>query len=200
MNKIFIDCGTHCFEGFEQFVDKLSIDSTWKCYCFEANPHTFELSQSKYTELINRGFNIVHKLNAVSISNCLLKINCASAGNEGYTNQGSNILKHPPSIDKVYGGIFDYDSAETMVHAINFTEFLQQNVTNSDYVVLKMDIEGSEFEVLENIICTGSFNLINECYVEFHERFFDEINFYKLKKDSIVNAFLLSGIKFEEWY
>ena len=40
--KIFIDSGTHFGEGLKAHVSLLNIDETWKIYCFEANPFTFD--------------------------------------------------------------------------------------------------------------------------------------------------------------
>ena len=53
----------------------------------------------------------------------------------------------------------------------NFSEFLNQFDGNT-YLVVKLDIEGAEYEVLENIITSGMINKVNELYVEFHDNFF----------------------------
>ena len=38
--KVFIDAGTHLFQGFEQISQLQKINNSWDCYCFEANPKT----------------------------------------------------------------------------------------------------------------------------------------------------------------
>ena len=45
--NVFIDCGTHLFQGFEEISKLKQIDDSWDCYCFEANPFTFEMSNKK---------------------------------------------------------------------------------------------------------------------------------------------------------
>ena len=67
--KIFIDCGTHLFQGFEQFIQKHNIDSEWKCFCFEANPFTYEkLLQNSRTEKhqLNKQLENLSKFNTIN--------------------------------------------------------------------------------------------------------------------------------------
>jgi FkbM family methyltransferase len=201
MSKIFLDCGTHLFQGFKQFVSMYNINSDWECYAFEANPITYNISKSTYEELIKIGFKINHLNSALSNNNGNIKVNCAmSPEGDSFTNQGSNILKNPPSRDKVYGGIFNYDnSKEFTVNTINFSEFLKKVTNEEDFVLIKMDIEGSEFDVLDSLIESGDFKLIDEIYVEFHERFFDDTIFYINKKNTYKKIFEENNIIFKEW-
>lgn len=201
MSKIFLDCGTHLFQGFKQFVNMYNINDDWECYAFEANPITYNMSKSTYEELIKNGFKINHLNSAVSNNNGNIKVNCAmSPEGDSFTNQGSNILKNPPNRDKVYGGVFNYDnSKEFTVNTINFSEFLKKVANKEDFVLVKMDIEGSEFDVLDSLIESDDFKLIDEIYVEFHERFFDDTNFYVNKKNTYKKIFEENNIIFKEW-
>ena len=51
---------------------------------------------------------------------------------------------------------------------IDFSEILN-SLENPDLVVVKMDIEGSEYPVLRKIISDRSATVINEIYCEFHD-------------------------------
>lgn len=57
---------------------------------------------------------------------------------------------------------------ETSVECISLPEFIVTNFNKDDYIILKMDIEGSEFDILEKMIDDKSIYYINELYVEFH--------------------------------
>lgn len=198
--NIFLDCGTHLFQGFEEFSNIYKIDPSWKSFCFEANPLTYELSKKKYVNLLNSGYKIEHYNFAISDRYDELEIHCAmSPENTGFTNQGSNILCSPPLIDKVYGGIFDYEKNSRLVRTIDFSDFIDKNCEDDDFVLVKMDIEGSEFHVLDRLIHTGAIKKINEIYVEFHERFFDNVDYYTNKKNSFKQMFDYYGTKFHEW-
>jgi FkbM family methyltransferase len=205
MNKIFIDCGTHNFQGFREFSKKYNIDSEWKCYCFESNPITYKQSKKYYDELTRFGYNINHYNNAVYIENSTIKVNCSldCGGNisnfDEYSNQGYNILKSPPSTDKVYGGNFLYTSEEVYVDSIDFSNFISEQCNKDDFVLIKMDIEGAEFEVLEHIIENDTYKLINEIYCEWHDRFFENQDEYIEMKNNIKRRFIKQKIKIFDW-
>lgn len=199
MKKIFVDCGTHLFQGFCDFVKRYNIDETWECYSFEANPITFEMSQDKYKILIGeQNFNLKHYNKAVSSKDGKVKVNC-SKDSLGYVSQASNILQNPPSYDKQWKNSFEYISHEVYVDCINFSNFLNSIATNEDFVLIKMDIEGSEFEVIQSLIDTKTYKIINDFYCEFHERFFEPQEEYEEKKQKFKDYFFESNIEIKEW-
>lgn len=199
--RIFIDCGTHLFQGFKEFASTYKIDNSWECYSFEANPITYDRSKDIYNELIKEGYCIQHDNVAVSVSNGTIKINCEGT-NKDYElgwGQGSNTLENPPTVDKVWGHALNYLDTNTYVPCIDFSQFLQKVCNKEDYVLIKMDIEGSEFSVLDHLLQNLDVSIITELYVEFHERFFDDWDAYKEKKKSYKTAFEKHGVKFNEW-
>ena len=54
------------------------------------------------------------------------------------------------------------------VEQVDFIGWIQRFVQPGDFVVCKMDIEGAEYEILEQLIKTGAIRLINFLAVEFH--------------------------------
>lgn len=201
MKKIFFDCGSHLFQGFDSFVSICNIDENWECYSFEANPITYELSKSKYESLLNQGFKINHYNYAVLDKDDYVDVNCTIAHDYdgsvtgSYTGQGSNVLSNPPQ-----GWNFTYDESKYKVKTIDFSKFLKENATPDDYVVVKMDIEGSEFPVIDKLILDNMMKYINVLYVEYHEKFFDDINFYSTKKENHIKIFDMAGSKIEPWF
>ena len=153
MKKIFFDCGTHLFQGFESFISICNIDETWECYSFEANPITYELSKPNYESLLKRGFNIKHYNHAVLDKDEYVNVNCTVAYDYdcsvtgSYTGCGSNTLQNPPQ-----GWNFTYDQSEHKVKGVDFSKLLKETVSPDDYVIIKMDIEGSEFSVIDKLI------------------------------------------------
>lgn len=199
--RIFIDCGTHLFQGFKEFASTHGIDSSWDCYSFEANPITYDRSKDIYNQLIAQGYNIQHQNVAVSTLTGTTKINCegTNANHELGWGQGSNTLKNPPSIDKLWGHQLLYLSTDTDVACIDFSKFIADTCSKEDYVLIKMDIEGSEFDVLDHLLESTDVSLISEIFVEFHERFFEDTERYMAKKESYRSAFTERGVKFNEW-
>ena len=176
MKKIFIDCGTHLFEGFEEFATMYSFDQSWECYCFEANPITFKKSQSKY-KLLSKKFNINHENKAISDQygkvkvNCVNALHCGELTTQDFSGQGSNILQS----SKISYGNWEFKNKDEdiFVDSVDFSHFLQKIASKEDFVLVKMDIEGSEFAVIDQLIHDSSFKIINKFYCEFHPAFFD---------------------------
>jgi len=204
MKKIFIDCGTHLFQGLCEFVEKYNIDSTWECYSFECNPITFELSKDNYKTLTESwGLNITHYNKAVYTENTKLKVHCSKdewgENSFDYISAGSNVLLNAPDYDSISKAAFNYKDEELLVDSIDFCEFLEERCTKDDFVVIKMDIEGSEFYVLPKIIEKKLFNLIDEISIEFHERFFEPKSKYIKLKNEYLKIFSENGVKILEW-
>jgi FkbM family methyltransferase len=54
------------------------------------------------------------------------------------------------------------------VPAFDFAEWLKQTVSEQDYVVMKMDVEGTEFDLIPRLFDTGAICLIDELFLECH--------------------------------
>lgn len=84
----------------------------------------------------------------------------------------------PPEIIEKYGNIFDiqvgvyvdvksYTDNNGIPH-INLVDFVVTHCKKEDYVALKMDVEGFEWNVIPYLIETGTFDYIDEFFVEIH--------------------------------
>lgn len=81
----------------------------------------------------------------------------------GKGSQGSTIVKEKFS-NKV-----DHNNP-VKVESIDFSFWLEQNFDKEDFIVLKMDIEGAEYEVLNKMIDDGTIDYVDELIIEFHGR------------------------------
>jgi FkbM family methyltransferase len=54
------------------------------------------------------------------------------------------------------------------VETIDFADFVARTFQPSDYVVLKIDIEGKEYDLLDRMIETGSIRRVDRLYCEWH--------------------------------
>lgn len=200
--KVFFDCGTHMFQGFKEVSKIHGIDDTWNCYCFEANPITYEMSKENYLSLINDKFNIVHFNNAISNNNKSVIINCAQSdhwdGSEigSSTSQASNILDTPPK--DCSGKVLNYSDRRS-VKSVNFSDFIKMFSDENDFVVVKLDIEGSEFDVIDKLIEENTIDYVNHFYIEFHSHFFENTELYNEKIEYYKKIFENRGINFTQW-
>ncbi|XP_022881853.1 uncharacterized protein LOC111398920 [Olea europaea var. sylvestris] len=54
------------------------------------------------------------------------------------------------------------------IQGFDFAEWLKNSVSERDYVVMKMDVEGTEFDLIPRLFETGAICLIDEMFLECH--------------------------------
>ncbi|KAM7532046.1 hypothetical protein LguiB_035456 [Lonicera macranthoides] len=60
------------------------------------------------------------------------------------------------------------DSDVDKIQGFDFAKWLKNTVSEKDYVVMKMDVEGTEFELIPRLFETGAICLIDEIFLECH--------------------------------
>lgn len=174
MKKIFIDCGTHYGQGLKQFIQMYNMTPDWEIYTFEANPVTYAHFLSKNDELIKL-FRIKHFNLAVSNSDDIITLNQETPPQEDNSGMGSSVI--PLDQWNPWGGeLRENFKTSCQIKSINFSNFLKTNFNQNDYILIKMDIEGSEYNVIESLINDSTIQYISDMYVEFHASFFTNMN------------------------
>lgn len=159
MKKVFIDGGARIGETLYMFLGKRPDLLGCDVYFFECNEN--HINTLKTISETNKDYNFILKQNAIWNKNetKLFYITNDQWGDLGCT------LK-PEKKERM-------DKENPMVvECIDFSEFIK-SFNDDIYLVIKLDIEGAEYEVLESLINTGMINKINELYVEFHDGFFE---------------------------
>ncbi|KAJ4704326.1 Methyltransferase [Melia azedarach] len=60
------------------------------------------------------------------------------------------------------------DSEVDRIQGFDFADWLKKIVTDKDFVVMKMDVEGTEFDLIPRLFETGAICLIDEIFLECH--------------------------------
>lgn len=81
------------------------------------------------------------------------------------------------------------------VETIDFSRFIEE--LEADEILIKMDIEGAEFPVLDKMISRSSFMKVKKIYCEFHPNKVTE--YTTTDKIALINR-LKSFIDIEEWH
>ncbi|KAJ0979277.1 hypothetical protein J5N97_014751 [Dioscorea zingiberensis] len=55
-----------------------------------------------------------------------------------------------------------------LIHGFDFAQWLKSTATERDFVVVKMDVEGTEFDLVPRLFETGAICLIDELFLECH--------------------------------
>lgn len=148
--KIILSCGSNKGGEFDAWRESKIYDPEVLIYAFEPEPRCFPFIEAvqKITP------NITHIKEAVST------IDGVEAWNVGNLTVSGTLRQ-----DKNWG----LTGEKVMVKTLDFSRWLKLNIKEDDYVFCTMDIEGSEYDVLKDLFATGSIDLINKLYVEFHD-------------------------------
>jgi FkbM family methyltransferase len=165
--KYFIDCGGHHGERLKHFVDLYNIDHTWKIYSFEPNKESFNIL--KGVEYKDCNINPINS--GVWTSDGELKFNPETTNpkyggnNDG---EGSTFMSldnwHIKSANNPGAGDF-IDSY--IIPVRDLSRFIDE-LDDKEYLLVKMDIEGSEYPVLKHLIKEKTISKIDDLHVEFH--------------------------------
>ena len=191
MRKVLLDCGSHQGGGLKGMVRENGIDTSWIVFSWEANPYAYNDFNVKIKK---SPLNITSYLAAVGNKQGTITVNIQE-GNGGTSGKGSSII----SMDewRPIGTAPFVETAE--VPMIDFSKWIFENLKEDDYVVLKMDIEGSEYDVLEKLIETDATKFIDKLYIEFHSNMFTDKESYKKREDKIKEHFSNNNIEVYPW-
>jgi FkbM family methyltransferase len=142
MRKIFLDCGAHDGCSVEMFINSHDDSKDYEIYSFECDELRFKQLSAKGIELGVSKFYPIKK--AVWISD------------------GKKIFDGWQLTDTVNSD----DNAG--IESIDLSKFILDNFSKDDYIVLKMDIEGAEYKVIDKMDKDGSLSYISKIYGELH--------------------------------
>jgi FkbM family methyltransferase len=146
MKKIFIDCGFYAGGSIAQF--KLTPEYTDDFMYYGFDPMLdLEKAKLKWPNVILKKAAIWTKDGEIDFY--------SSSRHRGKAN-----------------GVFHNKRAgkenNLKVQCIDFSKWLYNNITKDDYVVLKMDTEGAEYEIMPKMIQDKTIDLIDVLYLEWH--------------------------------
>ena len=182
IRKVFIDLGANCGNSFHKIKqnprNKILNGGGWETFLWEANPTLVRLwlmplAKSDPTITIipkvasnrsgNASFYLTRGQESAVTKNDFHGSEC-DPNKEQNPSGASSLLSSVPR-----AGI------PIRVEVVDFAAWLKRmKLRPSDTVVLKIDIEGSEFDVLSNLENTNTICLIDEFLIEWHTSHFKE--------------------------
>ncbi len=190
MKKVLFDCGANIGKGYKELTRKLSIDDTWEVHLFEPNPECISKLKEMCTDYMH-----IHE-QAVHTTNCTMKLFGTSMSQycQGATlhNSFHNHLYEPWK-----------DTGDAIeVECIDLAKAIHPYIGNEIYI--KLDIEGSEYDVAEHLIQMDIMKHVKKIFIEFHDRYTTEKlkQQYELKerRAKILQWLEDNNVEFEEWF
>tara|TARA_R110000803_G_scaffold204606_1_gene270743 strand:+ start:35 stop:652 length:618 start_codon:yes stop_codon:yes gene_type:complete len=178
MNKYFIDCGAHCGESILAAKQRFGNDVI--TISFEPIPGLAKQLQEIHKD--NPTVNIQNS--AVWINDEVKKFHLS----EEYTD-GSSLLDSLNNLREEH-------SIETP--CFDLSTWISETFNKNDYLILKLDIEGAEYEVLNKMIEDGTINLISEFWGEWHDMKITDPKTLEISK-KVYKYLKENNIEFKEW-
>ena len=150
-HKFFIDGGGHIGESIRLFRKKYPRSDEYKVISFEPNARQakcFRAPEFSGVEFHNE---------AIWIADSEMKLY------DHLSKRDFGTSLHPE--------MYLMQETFAVVKCVDFSMWMLKRFTADDEIVLKFDIEGSEYEVLNKMIEDGSIDLIDKLYIEWHMQF-----------------------------
>ena len=191
MKKIFIDCGTNVGQALDDFNESHGVaDGTWDLHLFEANPNLTGLIK-KYIVEKQKHLNITFHPYAVVGADAPEEIEFRLHKQPEQKNAigGGSTIVHPDKlmenelagyekcfVKTVRLAVFLFETGSPFADDIERADGVEGRTLNRNAcrIILKLDVEGAEYEILEDLVNTGVGSWLTELHVEFHGRRFKE--------------------------
>lgn len=186
-NKIFIDCGCYTGDTVKMFIDNFSdmnknkfkskYSEDYEIYAFDG---TFYEKEWNELQKKHKNINFINKIVNINDNDIVFY--------ESQYSVANTIIK--------YDAIKNYN--KKLVKSVNIINFLDRFNSN-DHIIMKIDIEGSEYIILPELIKTGLIYKINELYVEYHDFLLPEYKIITEELHSFLSCQKNNSFFYKRW-
>jgi FkbM family methyltransferase len=151
---LFVDCGGHDGCSVRRFISEFDPKARFDMVSFEPN----ESFRQRFAD-----FPRHHLVQAA--------VHDREGAQQFYLDRedgdGSTLFRD--KLTSETGGYGELDTAHPVtVLTIDLSKWLLENTRPSDYVILKLDVEGAEYDILEKMIRDGSLDRVRHLFIEWH--------------------------------
>lgn len=166
--KLLYDLGAHWGESIEMFRKKLENPKEWDVISVEASPLNVDKLSEKASYEANY-FNEITIFNAFvyheerEIEFFEYKDEFHSAGSTYSKTKFDLNSKKKPEYENLSHNLLNPD-------IFNIVESYKENLYKYDEIIIKMDIEGAEYDILPSLIDVLDSSKTKQFYIEFHNK------------------------------
>lgn len=189
--KLFIDGGSNLGQGYS-FFRRFFSHKNYDIIFIEPNPNCMKIVRKKFGYIKNAKF--LEK--AIWTKEEKLSFFGLVEDSRGSTSNGGSLVENHNS------SMYVSDKSQAIsVDAFSLSDFLLTIESEYNTVIIKMDIESSEYEVLKDLIDKNTIKIVNHLFVEFHSQYFDvsERPFYQNLEQDLVDKICGKGIGLTRW-
>lgn len=190
--SLFMDCGSNVGQGYT-FFKRYMRPSAFDAIMIEPNPNCMQVVQQKFSHYKHITF-----LEAAAwVRNEKLKLFGLVESQEGATSTGASVVSNHNS------GSYESKADEALeVDAISLAELIEEKAKDYNNIVIKLDIESSEYEVLQDLLDKKVTGKIAHMFIEFHSRYFDESEqeHYRQWEAKLIKELEQTGVGVTLWF
>ena len=187
---LFIDCGSNLGQGFSYFKRRYHL-THFDFVLIEPNPYcmpalTAAVDHDSRIRLVEAAGG-THAGSAVLFG--------TSSRSQGNTSDGASVVSALlPDEESSFGPAIE-------VKTFSLADFVLQEARSYPSIAMKLDIEGAEYDVLEDMLEKQALEAIDVLYVEFHSRHMhgDARARYRTRELDIVGSFGRRGTNYRLW-
>lgn len=180
--KLFIDCGGHNGSSVRKFRRQFDPTCRFEIFTFEPNP-AFARDYANFQR---------HHLLPYAVWTDDTEMDFFLDREDG---DGSTLIREKTTRED--GGIGQLDKEIPLkVRAIDLSSWIKRNFRNGDHLVLKLDIEGAEYKVLEKLIQDETIKLVDQLFIEWH---WSKIGLAEAAHRDLASRLATLGIPVTEW-
>ncbi|MFH4486761.1 FkbM family methyltransferase [Vibrio metschnikovii] len=148
-NGLFIDCGG--YDGCS-VIKYLSQNPTFDAVTFEPNPELWKYYKNIPTKLIKKAVYSHNRKKKFII--------------DPFDYDGSTLIKQ--KMVDFHQRLDNKKCPSIVVECIDLSRFINDMSKEYSIIVLKLDVEGAEYDILEKLIKDKTIDLVYKIYAEFH--------------------------------
>jgi FkbM family methyltransferase len=149
MKKVFIDCGAYDGSSIRKFRNLFDPEQEYTIHSFEPPSVHGEEKIKKLKETVASQKNVILHEKVVWIRNGTAIF--YDSGNAGASLLQMKTWENP-----------------TKVECVDLSSWIKENFSKEDHVILKLDVEGAEYEIIKKMDDDGTFELVDKLYGEIH--------------------------------
>jgi FkbM family methyltransferase len=155
--RVFIDCGSNTCKVLKERIER-GLETEF--FAFEPQPELVacvEEVRHRYPAVPIRFFP-----KAVWVHDGTMSFYLATKWGPNHRGGSTLLAGHVRNAAEV-----DY-AHPVVVKCVDFSRWVRRNFSRRDHLVVKMDIEGAEYPILEKMVADGTIDYVDELIVEFH--------------------------------
>ncbi len=155
---VYIDLGARNGDTIDWYLKTYPKRVPSIIWAFEANPQNYELMDKYWTKHRDLDIRVIKKAAWIDSKGVEFTLD-----NRPGVLTGGSMFNHNQAYLK--------NTTKVKVESVDFSFWLKNNTAATDDIMVKMDIEGAEYDILDKMFVDGTINRVKIIIIEWHDRF-----------------------------